>query len=88
MQALEGIPGVKHTSDDIIVFGKENTQKEAQTPHDICLRLAMDRLSDKNLTLQGEKCLFNKEILEFYGHIFGHQGMSPAPEKNKRNKRV
>jgi hypothetical protein len=39
------------------------------------------RLHERNLTLNKSKCEFNKDKLEFDGHIFGTQGISPDPKK-------
>ena len=38
---------------------------------------------EKGLTLGKEKCEFNKETVEFYGHTFSKHGISPSPEKFK-----
>ena len=39
------------------------------------------RLKEKNLTLNKDKCEFNKDSLEFYGYIFSANGISPSPNK-------
>jgi hypothetical protein len=61
--ALEGLDGVRDISNDIIVFGC--TQEE----HDNRLERLFIRLHERNLTLNKSKCEFNKDKLEFYGHI-------------------
>ena len=73
--ALEGLDGVRNISDDIIVFGR--TQEE----HDNRLERLFIRLTERELTQNKSKCEFNKDKLEFYGHIFGTQGISPDPKK-------
>ena len=73
--ALSGLKGVKNISDDIIVFGK--TQEE----HDRNLEATFARLKEKNLTLNRQKCEFNKDKLVFYGYIFGKDGISADPAK-------
>ena len=43
--------------------------------------MTLKRFSDLNLTLNKDKCEFNKNKLEFYGHIFSKDGMSADPKK-------
>ena len=74
-QALQGISGVKNISDDLIVFGR--TQEE----HDQALAATFQRLRDKGLTLNGEKCIYNKHNLAFFGYVFSDKGMSADPKK-------
>ncbi|CAC5368520.1 unnamed protein product [Mytilus coruscus] len=73
--ALEGLDGVRNISDDIIVFGRN------QDEHDKRLEKLFARLKEKSLTLNKEKCEFNKNKLEFYGHIFSADGISADPRK-------
>ena len=58
-----GLPGCKITSDDIIVFGKD------QATHDANLRQVLERLQSHNLRLNKEKCHFSKSDVMFYGHV-------------------
>ncbi|PIK41369.1 hypothetical protein BSL78_21779 [Apostichopus japonicus] len=74
-QTLEGIPGVMNISDDILVFGK-TTQE-----HDKSLALVFQRLSEKGLTLNKQKCEFSKDSLQFFGYVFTANGISPDPRK-------
>lgn len=74
-QVLDRIPGTRNISDDIIIFGR--TQEE----HDASLAAVFQRL--KGLTVNGDKCVFNKHTLHFYGHVFSKEGVSPDPKKIK-----
>ena len=74
-KSLEGLEGVLNISDDLLVYGT------SQEEHDMRLRAVLERLREKNLTLNREKCRFNKTRVEFYGHIFSDQGISPDPKK-------
>ena len=74
MVCLEGINGVLNISDDII-FGKTTAE------HDKALKEIFQRLSDKGLTLNPDKCVFDKENLDFFGYTFGPAGMKPDPKK-------
>ena len=73
--ALRGIPGVRNIADDIIIWG--STQQE----HDNRLQQLMQRLEDKQLTVNQDKCLFNQTHLWFYGFYFSDKGLKPDPEK-------
>jgi hypothetical protein len=55
-QILQDIPNCRNNADDIIIFAK--TQEE----HDKTLRLILQRLREKNLTLNKTKCEFNNVI--------------------------
>lgn len=74
-QVLQGLPGVRNISDDIIVFGQD------QKSHDHALRETLARLKDKGLTLNRAKCEFNKTQLCYYGIILSAKGISPDPAK-------
>ena len=43
----------------------------------------MTKLREKNITLNKNKCEFNKDSLEFYGYIFSGEGISADPKKIK-----
>ncbi|CAC5363752.1 unnamed protein product [Mytilus coruscus] len=73
--ALEGLDGVRNISDDIIVFGA------SQDEHDTRLAALFQRIHENGLTLNKKKCEFNKDSLEFYGHIFSSKGISADPRK-------
>ena len=72
-QALAGLQGVLNLSDDLMVFGVD------QTTHDQNLRAVFQRLREKGLTLSKSKCEFNKSSLKFFGHIFSAAGLSADP---------
>lgn len=74
-ETLEGIPGTLNISDDILVYG--TTQED----HDKSLSATLQRLKERNLTLNKAKCEFNKSSLEYFGYKFSAQGISPDPLK-------
>ena len=76
-QALTGIKGAINISDDILCFGSD------QQDHDQNLHAIFRRLREKGLTLNGSKCEYNKRSLEFLGHTFGNEGISPSDLKIK-----
>ena len=70
-QTLQDIEGCKNISDDIIIYAK--TQKE----HDQILRKVLQRLRDKNLSLNGDKCIFSRDSISFMGHTLTSEGLKP-----------
>ncbi len=73
--ALAGLNGVINISDDILVFGKTDAE------HQENLVACLERLRQRNLTLKREKCEFFTDRIEFFGHIFSANGLSPDPKK-------
>ena len=61
----------------IIVFGK--TKQE----HDKNLHLVLQKLSDKNLTLNRRKCEIGKDQLQFFGFTFSKNGIAAQETKIK-----
>jgi len=74
-EQLRDIPNAINISDDVIVYGT------TQTEHDNTLRSVFQRLAEKGLTLNKEKCLFNQSKLTFFGFVFSSEGISPDPIK-------
>ncbi len=69
-QTLEGLNGVINISDDIFVFGR------TQTDHDANLESTFKRLRDNNLTLNKDKCVFSQDKITFFGYVFSADGIS------------
>ena len=74
-QALTGLEGVRNISDDIIVFGNDNEE------HDRRLRAVIERLRERNLTLNAEKCVFRTPSLTFFGFTISCDGISADDAK-------
>ncbi|CAC5372111.1 unnamed protein product [Mytilus coruscus] len=73
--ALEGCAGQRNISDDIIVYGC--TQQE----HDERLNKVLDRMREKGLRLNKDKCKFNMDKMTFMGHVLSAKGISPEKSK-------
>ena len=72
---MQDIEGCKNISDDIIIYAK--TQEE----HDQILRKVLQRLRDKNLSLNGDKCIFSRDSISFMGHTLTSEGLKPQDSK-------
>ena len=53
----------------------------AQAEHDDNLRQVFERMKTNNLTLNREKCVFNKRNMSVFGHIWSPEGVSADPKK-------
>ena len=74
-QALHGCEGVRNISDDIILHGKDDQQ------HDERLEKLLERLQQRGLTLNSEKCKFKMPQLEFMGYLLSTRGIGPTESK-------
>ena len=76
-QVIEGLSGKLNISDNIIIHGKTHAE------HDRNFKSVLQRLSEKGLTLNRDKCEFRQNKLKFYGFVFLEDGFSLDPEKVK-----
>jgi len=85
-QTLTDIPNVNNIYDDILISGETQEEHDlalchTQEEHDLALCHTLQRLADCRLTLNLNKCVFDKPQINFFGVIFSHQGLAPSPEK-------
>ena len=76
-QTLQGCDGVQNIADDIIVHGP------TIEVHDQRLIKVLERLQEKGLTLNQEKCEFRLSKVVFMGHLLSERGIGPTEEKVK-----
>ena len=76
-QVIQDIPGCKNIIDDIIIYASN------QQEHDKILRMLLTRLREKGLTLNRNKCEFNKSELKFMAHTLSSSGIKIADDKVK-----
>ena len=74
-QILQDIPICKNIVDDIIIYA-DNQEK-----HDKVLKMVLTRLREKNLTLNRDKCEFNKPSLIFISHVLSSEGIRISESK-------
>ena len=74
-QTLQDCEGVANILDDIIVHGR-NTEE-----HDTRLQQVLERLKEKNLTLNAEKCKFHMTQMVFMGLVLTDKGIGPTEDK-------
>ena len=73
---LSGLEGLVCQMDDVLVFGA--TQDE----HDKRLIAALKRIETAGVTLNPNKCEFNKRAVKFLGHLVDENGIRADPEKS------
>ena len=74
---LSGIEEVKYRMDDILVIGRD------KVGHDQRLKQVLDRLVERKLTLNLDKCLFSQSRLQYLGQIVDIDGIRKDPSKVK-----
>ena len=74
-QLVDSIDGVICQTDDILVFGRTETE------YDEMLHKVLSRLHDANLTINSSKSEFKKTTIKYVGHIAGPSGISADPER-------
>ena len=72
---LAGEDGVLCHMDDILIFGKNREE------HDTRLHSTLKKIKTEGVTLNKDKCEFNKSQLHFLGHIINKHRISPNPDK-------
>ena len=74
---LQDIPGVLNMTDDILIPGKD------EEDHQRAILAVLQRLEEKGLTLNLEKCqLYKKEVI-FFGLRFSADGIAPTDDRVK-----
>ena len=76
-QVFRDIEGVQSISDDIVVFGR--TKEE----HDRRLVQDLDRIREKKLILNKDKCEFGMDNITFMGHMLSKNGIGPTSDRVK-----
>ena len=76
-QVFHDIEGVQNISDDIVVFGSSKEE------HNKRLKLKLDRIREKMLTLNKDKCEFSMDKITFMGHVLSKNGIGPTSERVK-----
>ena len=72
---LEGLDGNLCHMDNVLIYGADKAE------HDSRLRAVLERLQTAGVTLNAQKCVFNKRGIRFLGHIIDENGIHPDPQK-------
>ena len=74
-QVVSDIEGVLNIADDLVVHGKSVEE------HDQSLHKVLQRLEEKNLTLNSMKCEFRMDKVVFMGLLLSKYGIGPSEER-------
>ena len=72
---LSGLEGVLCQMDDVLVFGKD------QSEHDQRLTAVLEHIEAAGAILNPEKCEFGRSELKFLGHLVNGDGIHADPDK-------
>ena len=72
---LKGLKGVANIADDLILHGLDAEE------HNKNLIKVLERLAEKQLTLNAEKCSFTMTKVVFMGLILTRHGIGPTQDK-------
>jgi hypothetical protein len=76
-QIFHDCEGVQNISDDIVIHGCNEQE------HDERLRIVLQRLKQKGLTLNRKKCEFKMNKITFMGDVLSKNGIGPTSERIK-----
>jgi hypothetical protein len=77
------LDGVLNVADDLLVYGKGNTEAEALADHDMKLKKLLLRCQERGMRLNPEKLKLRQKSLSFLGHQVTNEGLRPDPNKVK-----
>ncbi|KAK7095117.1 hypothetical protein V1264_002767 [Littorina saxatilis] len=80
-EAVQGLPGVFAVHDDIIVWGKGDTDEEASVDHDRNVQSLLQRCREKNVKLNKQKVELKKTEISYLGHVISKEGLKVDPKK-------
>ena len=82
MQAvLYEIDGVIVVADDILIYGKGDSQEEARDNHDEALLQVLRQARKCNLKYNKDKLRLHLPELQYIGHRISSEGVRPDPAK-------
>ncbi|XP_063411616.1 uncharacterized protein K02A2.6-like [Mytilus trossulus] len=74
-QVFQGLDGVRNIFDDVVVYGSTSNE------HNERLDAVLQRLEERGLTLNIDKCKFNMANIEFMGHMLSEHGIGVSQSK-------
>ena len=74
-QTMACLKGVANIADDLVVHGQDSEE------HDRNLIKVLERLKERGLTVNAEKCTFRRTKVVFMGLLLTRHGIGPTKEK-------
>jgi len=79
--ALSRLDGVLAVADDIIVFGRGNSQKAAEADHEHKLLAFQERCNKVHIRFNDAKAKIKTAEIKFMGHLISKDAIEPDPSK-------
>ena len=80
-EKLEVLEGLTPITDDILVYGCGDMDKDAHVDHDANLEKLMECCVTSNIKLNLPMTCLRQKQVKFQGHIFSSEGLKPDPAK-------
>lgn len=82
-QALDGLPGLLDVHDDMVIYGRGDTDEQADADHDRNLEKFLQRCREKGVKLNKQKLKLKCTEFPYLGHLVTKDGLKPDPDKIK-----
>ena len=73
--ALIGLKGVFAVADDIIIYGRGTTLKDAEKDHKINLLKLRQKCKEQHIKLNNDKAVVKTSEIKFMGHLISSKGV-------------
>lgn len=80
-EIIQGLDGVECLADDLLVYGRGRTFREALENHNRNLENLLARLRANNVKLNRSKLTLCETSVKFYGHVLSNQGLQADESK-------
>lgn len=80
-EALNGLSGIACIADDILIYGRGESNEEARRDHDNNLVALLERCREKGIKLNKDKMRLHCRSVKFMGHEITADGMKSDPKK-------
>ena len=74
-QTMAGLKGVANIADELVVHGQDSEERDRN------LIKVLERLKERGLTVNAEKCTFRMTKVVFMGPLLTRHGIGPTKEK-------
>lgn len=82
-EIVDGLDGVQVIHDDIIVYGRGESDENAWQDHNLNLDRVLARLSESKLKLNRNKTIVGEAEIPFFGHVLSKSGLKIDNEKTR-----
>lgn len=80
---MDGLSGLLDVHDDMVVYGVDDTDEQADADHDRNLEKFLQRCREKGIKLNKQKLKLKCTEFPYLGHLVTKEGLKPDPDKIK-----